>query len=387
MNATPVRHALLAVRVAGTASRLMLQTLFPQIMLAGGFGARDAGLVMLVHSAIAILTIIGFPRMQRHLSLPSITLAGGLLCAVGVAAVAWRPNLPMLLATFCGLGGVGWAVFSLRAPQEFVNLLSPDHWSENMRAVSRGPVVAALTVAPLSLWLLHFLDWRHVILGVALGILLVALSSYPVLRSQSRRTAAASETAGLPRLPRSLVTAAAGMFLSGYIAGTFNTHLIILAGSAGRGPTELALWSLAFASASLVAVSVWTAALDAGWLDSGLTGAVLICAAIGLATGPAPAAAPSLAGAMMWPVLGVGLYIESLRNVGAHAEGLATRLTGYFIILHMIAGSIGAYVTGWIADSFGSYAGGFFVLSGLAVSLLLFRLAAHTRRSSDDRRR
>lgn len=376
MKVTSIRYALFAIRAAGTAPRVIVQTLFPQIMLVGGFGARGAGLVMLAHTAIAILTILGFPRLTRRASLPIVTLMGGLLSAVGVAAVAWQPSLGMLLATFCCIGGVGWGVFSLRAPQEFVNRLSPEHWSTNMNAVARGPMVAAFVVPPLGLWLLHLLDWRSLILGVAAAILLIALLTYPVLRPEERGTGAAAKTAALPPFALPLLLAAAGMFLSGYIAGTFSTHLIILAASTGRGPSELAVWSLAFGLASLLAVGAWTAMLDAGRIVSILDGAAWLCAAAGVATAYAPATSIGLAAAMLWPILSVGLYVESLRYVSAYDGAVATRLTGYFIILHMIAGSVGGYVTGWIADAFGSYAGGFFTLSGLAAVLSLLRLGA-----------
>lgn len=371
------RHALLAVRAAGTAPRLILQALFPQVMLAGGFGARDAGLIMMVHSVIAVVAILAFPRMKRRLSLSMLTLLGGLLSAGSVAAVAIDPSVPAMLAAFCGLGGIGWAVFSLRAPQEFVNNLPAGDWAANMSAVSRGPLIASLTVPPLALWLLHVADWRSLMLAVAAGIVLAALLSFPILRPHDGGQGAEEERAGPPRLPRAVSVAAAGMFLSGYIAGTFNTHLIILASSTGRGPTALALWSLGFGLVSLLAVSAWTAAFNAGRLAPAITGGIVLATVAAAATGNTPAGNLGLACAILWPVLSVGLYIESLREVGRYAGEETARLTGYFIILHMIAGSAGGYLTGWIADAFGSYAGAIFVLGGLGAALSLVRIAGH----------
>jgi cyanate permease len=367
-----VNHALFFVRVAGTTPRLVVQALFPQIMAAGAFGPRTAGLIMMGQTAVAIASILAFPLIRQAASLRAIILAGGIMCAIGLAAIAFNPTVFTIAFAFCAIGGLGWTLFSLRGPQEIVNVLPAQQWAGSMSAVTRGPLVSSLLVPALSLWLLVGTKWQWVVGGAACAVLVVAVYGFRVLPVVEK---ACGHKPPVLREVRNtgMGIPAVAMFFSGYIAGMFHTHLIILASSVGRSPSELALWSVAFGVSTVVAVSAWAAALKRNLLVRCTTVVAVVAAVIGAVTASAPATSWSLCGAVLWSVLSVGLYIEAMHAVSEKAES-TTRLTGLLVILHMLAASLGALLTGVLAEARGSYTTAFLVLAVLSSTFVLIRI-------------
>gem|GEM_PF-6378628 len=345
--------------------RLLVQALFPQLMAAGAFGPQAAGLIMMGQSATAIAVILLFPAIVRLVSLNALILTGGLLSASGIAGVALDPRPWSMAIAFSLVGGMGWALFSLRTPQEAANLLPAEGWPRNMAAITRGPLIASLVVPTLALGLSAAIDWRWILSGTAFLLLVGAVVGFIAL-SGLKSPPHVRHTESISRCAQTTLVPAMSMCLSGYIAGLFHTHLIIIASSGGRSTPDLMLWSAAYGVLTVVAVSLWTIAIKRSRLSASLMILAGIAAAAGVLTASTPSSSGSLTVGILWSVLSVGLYMDAMRTTAASSH-MRTRVTGILIILHMACASAGALVSGVVAEAGGSYSGALYLLSLLSI--------------------
>ncbi len=365
---------LLWVRLLGTMPRLAVQATIPQVMAWGGFGPKDAGLIVALHSVAAIATIYAYDGLRQRYSAHKITVAGGVLSAIGMLSVATIPGPEWLWLTFSLLGGCGWAMFSLRGPQELIDLRPPFERVSSLRAVAQGPVMAALLVPPLTLVLAEAFGWKAILVLYSLVIGASALLFSKVSSFQSRDSFRKRriEPTGL-RLSEWMVTS--GAVLSGFVAGLLNAHLVLIVQSVQSGLTWLVAWVGLSGTLALVSTYIWAGLHQAKRITTSMTYSLAVAITVTAAAVLSSNGFLLLISSCVWPAVSIGLFMEIF--LPGPSKAANSRRDGQLIILHLISGAAGAYLGGALAQTSGSYFAAFATTALLALVHLAIRMPSN----------
>lgn len=349
-----------------TTPRLLVQAFLPQIMVASSLGPAKAGLLLSAQTTFAVATILLFPSLERKFgSMRLLSIAGALLTIATLAPVLCT-TFTSLLTIFSLFGGVGWAILSLRGPQELVNR-SPEYLrAEYLAAVTKGPIAANLLVPTLALLLATAIDWRVIIVFVAISLVATIPPSIRSLLAliQPRFEYPSSRVSEAEFRPERASTFL-NMALSGLLTGTVHTHLIVIATTSPKGFAELACWSLFFGAAALFSTYAWTPAANRGLLRQKVSEMGLLAGLCGVAASVDLSNRVALIALVGLPIYAVGLYTLAM-FVSKH-DVRKQKITGYLVITHMASAAAGALICGVLAEVTGSYRLPILFIAGLCL--------------------
>ncbi len=350
--------SLFLLRSFGSAPRTTVQAFFPQVIALGIFDKTSLGSIYLLQTVIAAIIIYVFPKLTIVFSLRFLIISGVIGTLAALISTVFANEPLVFIAGFGILGGLGWALHSLRGPQEIVNYLPRDAWPSAMSASASGPILFSLFGPSFALLISHFVNWQAGLLAIAMLCLISGLVAMGLLHeyfSVASQNEASSEPENAIKEANTsisvffLLPAFFMMAISGLLNGT-TVHFINYLSEAGFSENILSVWSFIFGLTALVAVKFWTSKIDGEAFNFYLVSCILLVAVTGSCS--VFVSDPVLKGGLLlgWLTFMPVPYLRGMFFLRDLSVTERARYSGYLILLQMLFAGVGVYLAGVVGE-------------------------------------
>ncbi|MCB1894257.1 MAG: YbfB/YjiJ family MFS transporter [Zoogloeaceae bacterium] len=307
---------------------------------------------------------------------------GMVLAVLSTAAMAASTS-PVWWCAWRFVAGLSSAAGMLLGTGLILNwLIRHDHRPElgiHFAGIGLGIALCAAAVAIMSRWF----DWQDqwLLFALAAAALLVPALAWLPRPEVTAQTRSGQPMVDAPPSPLFMRVFMAAYFCAGVgyvVSATFIVAIVdALPGLAGRGALVFLVIGVAATPACIVwdliarRIGMLNALLATGWLQ---IGGILLPLAGGICA--------ALAGAVLFGITFIGLVSLVLTLAGRYYPTRPAKMMGKMTLSYGVAQIVAPAITGWIAETSGSYAGGLLLAAAamLVGSLLLLALKLVERR-------